>query len=334
MTTTGDSALVVEQETTYKTYATPTRALEFVDEGLDWGKNPKQGKGLKATRRMARSGRRVIPSADGNGDIMFELASKGLGKILDSAFGASTVTLVGGSTYQHVYTLGDNPKSLTVQKQLVEAGLSAVDAYSFLGVMIASLEFSFPNQDIGQLKVSTDIGDVTTAQTAASLVYPTLPSLFHFQNWSIATGTLTAPTTIALASMTSTWATFRDASVSLNHNLRGDRFNGGGGGRKTKPTVGLRADHGSATVEYADTTFRDAVLNDTSMALMFQYTGAALSTGVETVQLILPEVRFDSELPKTNGTDLITAVDEVRVLDNEVAAQPIWLVIRTSDATL
>lgn len=333
MTTTQDCALVVEQETTYKTYATPTRALEYVDENLDWNKNPKQGKGIKSGRRMARSGRRVIPSADGGGDMTFELASKGLGKVLDSAFGASTVTLVSGTTYQHVYTLGDNPKSLTVQKQMVQAG-GTIDPISFLGVMIASLEFTFPNQDIGLLKASTDIGDMTVLQSAAALVYPTAPSLYHFSNWTISSGTLTAPTSTALGAMTTTFATFRDGTVSLNHNLRGDRFNGGGGGRKAKPTVGLRSGDGSATIEYADTTFRDALLNESSMALMFQYTGAALSTGFETMQLILPEVRWNSELPKTNSTDLITQSMKFEYLDNEVAAQPIWLVLRTSDSTL
>ena len=63
MTTTADEALVFAQEATYKTFVTPTRALEYVDESLDWNKNIKQGRGLKAGRRVARSGRRAIPSA-------------------------------------------------------------------------------------------------------------------------------------------------------------------------------------------------------------------------------------------------------------------------------
>jgi hypothetical protein len=331
--TTQDCSIGVAQETTYKTGVTVTRWLEYTDESLDWNKSIKQGKGLRVGGRVARSARRVVPTADGGGDVSFELTSKGLGPWLDSALGTSAVTLVSGTTYQHNFTLGDSPKSLTLQKGLVEAG-GTVDAYTFLGCMISQLELTFANDDIGMAKFSVDAGDLTTATAYATPSYPASPSLFHFGNWSITTGTLTAPTTTALASMASTVADFRDASVSINNNLRTDRFNGGANGRKAKPLVGLREISGSCTVEYDSTTFRDAVLNDTPMGLLFQYTGAALSTGVETIQVVLPEVKFDTELAKTNGTDLITQSMKFQVLDNLTAAQPIWVVIRTSDAAL
>jgi hypothetical protein len=63
-------------------------------------------------------------------------------------------------------------------------------------------------------------------------------------------------------------------------------------------------------------------------------TGGALSTGTETLQIVLPEVKFDGELPKTNGTDLVTATLSFAVLDNLTAAQPIWVVTRTADTAL
>lgn len=333
MASTQDASIGVEQETTYKTGVTPTRWVEYVDEDLDWDKNPKVGKGLRVGGRVARSARRVVPTAAGAGGVTYELTSKGLGKHFDSGFGASTVTLVGGSTWQHVFTLGDTPKSQTVQKGLPEAG-GTVDAYTFLGAMIAQMDFAFPNSDIGTVKFTYDIGDIATATGYAAPSYPTSPSLFHFANWSVSTGVLTAPTTTTLAAMATPITDFRDASVSINNNLRTDRYNGGGGGRKSKPLPGLREISGSCTVEYDSTTFRDAVLGDTPMGLLFQYTGGALTTGVETIQLVLPEVKFDKELAKTNGTDLITQSMAFSVLDNLTAAQPVWLVIRTSDAAL
>jgi hypothetical protein len=85
------------------------------------------------------------------------------------------VTLVGGTTFQHVFTLGDTPKSLTVQKGLVEAG-GTVDAYTFLGAMIAQMDFAFPNEDIGHRQVHLDIGDITTATAYAAPSYPATPS--------------------------------------------------------------------------------------------------------------------------------------------------------------
>lgn len=333
MSTPQDCAVTLEQETVYKTYATPTRSLEYIDEDLDWDKNPKWGRGIKAGRRMARTKRRTVPSAQGKGSTTHELMSKGLGKLFDSGFGTSTVTLVGGTTYQHVFTFGDTPKSLSLQKQLVEVG-GTIDPWTFLGAMVAQMDFSFPNQDDATVKFTYDIGDFTSAQASASLVYPTTPTLYSFNNWTISTGALTAPTATALASMATPIATFRDAGVTINNNLKGDRFNGGGGGRKSKPTVGLRSGSGTATVEYADTTWRDAVLNDTQVPLLFQYTGAALSTGVETVQLVIADARFNTEFAKTKGTDLINQSMAFEFGDDEVAASPVWLVVRTSDATL
>jgi hypothetical protein len=101
-------------------------------------------------------------------------------------------------------------------------------------------------------------------------------------------------------------ADFRDASVSINNNLRTDRFNGGGGGRKSKPTVGLRDISGTATVEYDSTTFRDAVLNDTPMgaALPVHRRGAVDRRRDDPAGPARGQVR--RELAKTNGTDLIT----------------------------
>lgn len=333
MATTQDASVGFAQETVYGTYVAPTRWLEYTDESLDWNKNIKQGQGLRVGGRVARSARRVVPNADGGGDYNLELSSKGLGILFDAALGSSTVTLVAGTTYQHVFTLGDTPKSLTIQKGLPQVG-GTVDAYSFLGAMVQSLEMTFANNDIGMSKFNFDCRDLTTAQTYAAPSYPAGPNLFHFANWSITTGALTAPTTTALASMPTPVADFRDASVALNNNLRNDRFNGGANGRKAKPTVGLREITGTATVEYDSTTFRDNVLNETPMGLLLQYTGGALSTGVETIQVVLPEVKFNSELAKTNGTDLITQSMQFAVLDNLTAAQPIWVVVRTSDAAL
>ena len=63
-------------------------------------------------------------------------------------------------------------------------------------------------------------------------------------------------------------------------------------------------------------------------------TGGALSTGVETLQFVLPEVRLDKGTPNSNGPDLITVDYDLRVMDNLSAAQPLWVVWRTADNAL
>lgn len=333
MASTQDSSIGIVTESTYKTYVAPTRWYEFTDESLNWDKSIKQGVGLRVASRVARSARRVVTTAQGAGDFTVEATSKGMGLLWQACLGTGTSTLVSGSTYQQVFTIGDTPSSLTVQKGLVRAD-GTVDAYSFLGCMVSGWEFNAPNDDIATLQVSLDAGDLSTAQTYVAPSYASSPTLFHFAGATLSTGTLTAPTTTTLASGSSTLANVRNLTVSVNNNIAADRYNFGGSGRKDKPTGGLREISGSLDVEYASATFRDAVINDTAMALILTFTGAALSTGNETLQIVLPEVKFDSSLAQANGTDLITTGMSFQVLDNLTAAQPIWVVHRTADTAL
>lgn len=333
MATTQDASIGIGTESTYKTGVTPVRWFEYLDESLDWNKNIKQGKGLRVGGRVARSGRRVVPTADGGGDFSMECTSRGMGLLWSFLLGAGTSTLLSGSTYQQVFTLADTLPSFTLQKGLPQLG-GTVDPYTYLGCTADSFEVDLVNADIATVKATIDAGDLTTATAYAPPTYAAAPNLFHFQNATLSTGTLTAPTATTLASSGTPIADVRGMTLAVNHNTKQDRYNFGGGGRKAKPTVGLRAISGKMDVEYDSTTFRDAVLNETPMAIVATYTAGALSTGTETLQIVLPEIKFDTEMPKTNSTDLILQSMAYEVLDNLTAAQPIWIVTRTADTAL
>lgn len=331
-----DFSLAIGVESTFKTGVTPTRAYEITDESLDWNPTRKQGQGLRVGSRVARSSRRVTPIADGGGDISIECVSKGMGLLLQACFGTAVSTLVSGSTYQQVFTLGDTPSSLTIQKGVVQDG-GTVDPITFLGCMVDSFEFGFANADIATLKTTIDAADMSTATayTSVTSLYPTEPNnLFHFANASLSMGTLTAPTTTALGSGATPTANIRDCTVSVNNNLTNNKFNFGGAGRKAKQNRGIRVPTGKMTIQYDSTTYRDLFIADSPMNLVLNYTAGALSTGLETLQVIVPEIKFDGELPKANGTDLITVPMSFTGLDNLTAAQPIWAVLRTADTAL
>ena len=333
MTTMQDCSVGLGVESTYGTGVTPTRWLEFVDESLDFNKEIKQGQGLRVGTRVARSARRVIPTADAGGDVTVEVLSKGLGLFLQAIFGTGASTLVSGTTYQQVFTLGDTPSSLTIQKGLPRVD-GTVDAYTYTGCMVESAEFSFDNADIVKVKATFDAKDVTTATGYAAPTYASGANLLNFAGGSIFSGTLTAPTTTALASGSTPIAGIRGGSLTIGNAPATDRYNLGGAGRKDKPTVGLRDIGGSLSAEYASATFRDAILNDSPMALVLQWTGGALSTGLETLQLVVPEVKFDAAIAKANGGNLIMQDLKFVGLDNLTAAQPVWAVVRTSDNAL
>jgi len=333
MATQQDCSIGLAVESTFKTGVTPTRFLEFLDESLDWKKGTKQGQGLRVGARVARSARRVNPTADGGGDISMECISKGMGLVWQACMGSSTSTLVAGSTYQQVHILGE-PSSLTIQKGIVEAG-GTVDPYTFLGCMVDSFEVDFSNGDIAKLKMSIDAADLTTATAYAAPSYPAEPcNLFHFANGSIFTGVLTAPTATVMGSAATPTANIRGGSIQVSNALVANRQNFGGGGRKAKQLRGLRVITGKLDIEYDATGYRDMVLNDTPMNLLVNFTGGALSTGTEQLQFIVPEIKFDGELPKVNGTDLVVQSMSFVGLDNLTAAQPLWVTCRTADAAL
>lgn len=333
-----DASLGIANEATFKTYATPTRWPEVLDPEADVNKSVKQGQGLRVGSRVDRSARRVVTSADASVKHKIELTSKGMGLFWESCLGVGTSTLVSGSTYQQLFTpaTGTTVPSRTVQTGVVDA-TGAVNAVSYLGCMAASWDLELPNDDIGILSINWDAADWTTAQAYAAPSYASLPYLFHFGAVSAITlgGTVTVPTTTALATGGTAATNIRSVKLSADNQAVRNRFNLNAGGRKARQLVGDLKLTGELELEYVDNTVRDAFLNDTALSLSVTITTTeALSTGFSTFQLVLPEIKLNGEIPKANGYDLPVLKVPFDVLDNLTAASPIYVVHRTADTAL
>lgn len=327
MTTPQDCSVGLGVESVYGTAVARTRWFEFLDESFNFVKNVKQGVGLRVGSRVARSGRRVVASAEGSGDLTIEAVTKGLGLLWQLGLGSGTSTLVSAGLYQQVFTLGDVMPSATIQKGIPRAD-GTVDAYTFTGCMVESLTIDCPNADNVKVKTSWNAKDMTTATAYTAPSYATGPSVFTFAHGAVYSGALTAPTATALGSAATPVASIRSGSITIKHNLKTDRYNCGGGGRKEKPFAGIREISGSLVAEYADAAFRDAIVNDTSMTLVKTFTA-----GLDVLQIVIPDVRFDGDIVKAS-TDLAMQDIKWTGLDGLTAAQPIWIVCRTADTAL
>ena len=327
MTTPQDCSVGLGVESVYGTAVARTRWFEFLDESFSFVKNVKQGVGLRVGSRVARSGRRVVASAEGSGDLTIEAVTKGLGLLWQLGLGSGTSTLVSAGLYQQVFTLGDAMPSATIQKGIPRAD-GTVDAYTFTGCMVESLTIDCPNADNVKVKTSWNAKDMTTATAYTAPSYATGPSVFTFAHGAVYSGALTAPTATALGSAATPVASIRSGSITIKHNLKTDRYNCGGGGRKEKPFAGIREISGSLVAEYADAAFRDAIVNDTSMTLVKTFTA-----GADVLQIVIPDVRFDGDIVKAS-TDLAMQDIKWTGLDGLTAAQPIWIVCRTADTAL
>jgi hypothetical protein len=338
MASTQESSVGLVAEGTWGTPATVSRWYEFLSESLDYDKVVKQGMGLRVGSRVARSGRRVVATTSPKGGIELELCSKGLGLLFQVAMGSSVSTLVSGSTYQQLHTLSTAAlaPSVTIQKGVVELG-GTVDPYTYAGMTCSGFEINCPKGDIAKAKFDFIGKSLATATAYAAPSYPAQPvNLFHFAQGAITVGgTVTAPTTTALASGGTAAANVRDFSLKVDNNLAVDRFNLGNAGLIAQPTYGLRQISGTMTIEYDSTTIRDAYINDTPLAAALTFTTSqALSTGFEQFQIVLPEIKLDGDIPNANGNDLVTLTVPFSVLDNLTAAQPLWIAQRTADTAL
>lgn len=335
MTTAQDCSIGLGLQGTFGTNVTPTRWLEFSAESLDYRKGIVQGSGLRVGSRVARSGRRVVATMDGGGDISLDVLSKGMGLVWQACMGSGSSTLVSAGVYQQVFTFADTMPFVTVQKGLPRSS-GTVDALTFGSSVVTGWELGMDKAGILKLKTTWDCRDLDTATAYAPPSYPAGTSnLFAFAGGAIHTGTLTAPTTTALAAGATPVANVTDFGITVSNGLATDRFFLGGAGKKSAQLVqGLRSIGGKLTVEYDSTIMRDALIADTPMSLVLTFTAGALAAGTETLQVVIPEIKLDGELPKANAGNLVAQGISFTGLDGLSAAQPMWLVARTADTAL
>ena len=77
-----------------------------------------------------------------------------------------------------------------------------------------------------------------------------------------------------------------------------------------------------------DASFRDAIVNDTSLTIVKTFT-----SGTDVLQVIVPDVRIEGDIVKASNDLALQDIKWVG-LDGLSAAQPIWIVCRTADTAL
>ena len=314
----------------YGTVGTVWRALEFLSAPLKFDKKVVQGKGLRVGRRVAASARRQVVTVGGSLTHEYEATTRGTGLLWATMMGASTSTLVSAGLYQQVFTFGASPTPLSVKQSIPQVTATTWGVFSAVGGMCKSFEIDQPNADLVKIKSDWDFQTIT-GTTAGSLspTYPTAGNLLAFDDASISTGALTAPTATALASMP-TPISIRALNIKVDNSLNVGRFNTGtGGGKKSKPVPGEPKITGKFTIEYDATTYTDLILNDGAVSLLGSWTN-----GTDVLQVVLPEIKINGDLPAPNAGELITHDCSFEGLDNLTAAQPLWIVQRTADVAI
>lgn len=337
MATILDRYVSIGPESTFGTYAAPTVTLEILDGETSAEHKPGivQGEGLRNGYITPRSNRRVKVTDEVSGAIGVELLSKGLGKLLNYCFGGGQSTLVSGTTYQQVHQFGGPPlPSFVVQDcedKIAADGSTTLVPKTYLGCTVDSFEFEL-NQAIAKLTANWDGRAMDTGQSAVATALPSGGNLFNFSGLVAGTGAFTAPTATALGIVATPMTNLISAKVQVANNITTNRRTAGNAGLKSRHPVGARIPTGEFVVEYTDETWRDAYNAQTVLSWGATYSGGALSSGSEALQILIPALMVDSiKRGRQDGVPILT-VGWSGMVDPTGSNAAMYVVTRTSDA--
>lgn len=340
-----DHSVGIGTETTFGTGVTVNRFGEWTPgNSMDFDPKVAETQGLRQGSRFNRSGRRVPVIGQGSGSIQMDYLSKGMGLWLQPALGTSASTLVSGTTYQQNHTPvlpnATTLKSVTLQEGIVEAQ-GNIDAYTYAGCTFKALELGCSSSaPLLYAKFDVDAKGLATATAYATPAYTgqNTATVFNFANLVVTLGgTLTEPTTTTLASVASgVTLNVRGITINIDNAIDDGRWVPGS---RNQPTSGDGSIKVKIDVEYDSVTgtlLRDAQLNQTNVGpLIATWTGAALSSGNETLQFVAATCLINSgAIPQVSDDKTIVTSIEFEVENNLTSSQVAWLVARTADTAL
>ena len=347
MTIQADCSIGFRKEATYGTIVVPNRFLEFTSETLDLNRTYFQGENLRPGSRVARSSKRIVTQEGVTGAITQEVQTKGFGALFELLLGSvvsgPTQVGTGSGVFQSVFALSkdDYLPSVTIQKGVPRLGANVVDALTFAGCQAESFDLSIDSAGVLMLTSNWTGGKKVDTDTAYAVPsYPVGCELFSYVGASIALGgTVTPPTATALATGGTEVANVRSWSLNVAQSLDSNGYNIGSRGERSRPAaMGIAAITGSMTIEYDTTVITDAVIDETGLALVLTFEGPTPIGGSgqrPVVQVVIPEVKLDADLPKSAGGDVITHSTTYTGLDPlKTGVQPMYLVYRSADTAL
>lgn len=340
-----DYTLGIAKETEYGTFVAPDRFFEASAFSLTEAVTTAQGSGLRPGNRVARSARRAVVKREASGDIELDAQTVGIGFLLEAFFGVSTVTEteLGSGVFQQVHTMKkeDWGNSYTVQQGIPRLGSSVTDVFTFTGAQCSTLSLEAAADAIVTMATAWTARAASTAEAYAAPSYPAELDLFTFVDGSIYVGgdAFTAPTDTALATAGTALATVRQASVELDNNLDANGWNLGNGGRRSRPAAytggAEEVISGSFEIEYTGRDLVDAYLAQDELCMVLNFEGPAeIATGIKPVlQIAVPSLFLNGELPQPNGGDVITVEHEWTGLQG-TDPEPVYAVYRSLDTAV
>lgn len=333
MSTILDDRTGMKLEGVYNTPVTVDRFYPFLDgTSGKWDPRPRQGMGLLGGngRRAALGSRRFITIGQGVVIVRAELESRQGGVLFGSAFGVPSLAVITGGAQQLFHPGIATPlgSSYTIQiVKVLNSGTEQVETYS--GCVATKFKIEQAEDGIPYIEVTYDARGFSKVIGAASQAYVSGVLFDHSQATSVGLGgTFTAPTTTALATVSTAFADMVSYTIEYDHAASIDNRVLGG---RQQPTMGLPVGSFSAKLMWNTTAVTDAFLAGTKLPWQCTYTtGEVVGAGFSQLQLAIPQLAITGDLPDVKPGD-VRELDIKADILNDGTNRDLWLAYRSLD---
>lgn len=271
-------AVALYDEVTYKltTGVTMGRKAYFTECGLAAARSLLQPNTISGDRARALP---LIGKLDVSGSLNTEVSPEQAGFWLRHAVGVPVTT--GAGPYVHTFRPGALPVGFIVEKNWVPAGLASKVEH-FLGCRVGQATFEVPTEGPCTLNMSLQGANYAIASAPLDA---TLQDVGH-------TGFAANDCTILVAGVSTTCV--KQASITLDNTLDGDRYCIGGGGVRKDLPEGFAEVKGSITALFEAFTLVDAAMagTDTTLELLMSRGDGLGSAGNESLSIKLDHARL------------------------------------------
>src|SRR3990167_3195554 len=308
------------EETTYGTRAVPTRFIEPNSYDTPLEIERIEARGLRAGTKVASSQRWSSGKKETGAPVECFVPYSKAGSLFKALLGASATIPPRGATNprRHTSTIAASLPSLTIQVAYPDQANTA-RPWDVLGCLCNSGTLSGTVDDALMAEMEYFGSTIDNSQSLASAVYATTDGIFTFTGASL---------TLAGSSYQC-----KEFSVTVNNNLE-RRFYFGSANSEKPVANNLVEITGEVQSDYLDNTAVNRFINGTTAALVAHWDGATIEGSFKYyVDISIPVVRFDGEVPSAGGPELVGQPLQFKALDDG-AQEPISIAYQNIDTAI
>jgi tail tube protein len=332
----------IANESVVNTPVAVTTFTEFTSEGLEARPNFAQGVGLRGGGLVARGQRRSLVSIDAGGPVVFDLATKGMGKWMQACMGSytTTATVMTGSAYQQIHNLGSaDGKTFTLQKGAPSID-GTVNPLTLGGCKVMDWTLTSGPNAIASLALTVDA--MSIAPTGASALalqaasYSATNSLFAFNQATVSSyAAMTVVSGVWTPTTPATMGVVRNLSLKGGQPKDNTRWQAGSTTKAEALVNDFQPITGQIDIDFASMALYNQFVANTAGGIQIAFTGSIISGSTPfSLTFNMPASYLESgSTPKVGGPGIITVSYPITSLDDGTNGA-LQCVIVSSDTTV